>query len=105
MRRIVYSTKKIDAETAMELMDEDEKLVDEVQCSSAADYMLQEERDMADYRIPCKVEDLPEEMSFYEFCQEFFSVVPDDLTDVDYDSLYAKYDHYYDGWDLRPEFK
>lgn len=80
MRRVVYST-------------------------TAADHMLQEERDMRDFRIPCKVEDLPEEMSFREFCREFYSVVPDDLTDEDYDSLYAKYDHYYDGWDLRPEFK
>ena len=105
MRRVIYSTKRIDAETAMELMDEDKKLVDEVQCSSAADYMLQEERDMRDYRIPCKVENLPEDMSFREFCREFYSVVPYDLTDEDYDSLYAKYDHYYDGWDLRPEFR
>ena len=58
MRRVVYST-------------------------TAADHMLQEERDMRDFRIPCKVEDLPEEMSFREFCREFYSVVPDDLTDED----------------------
>lgn len=80
MRRVIYST-------------------------TAADYMLQEERDAADFRVPCKIEDLPQEASFREFAWEVFGTGVDDLTDEDYDSLRAKYDHYYDGWDLKPEFK
>jgi len=109
MRRVVYSTKSIKSETALEEVENYENQYadeyDTVDAASAADYMLQEERDMREYRIPCDISELPEEMSFREFCYEFYSVVPDDLTDEDYDSLYAKYDHYYDGWELRPEFK
>ena len=107
MRRVIYSTKAIneDPESVMEEVEEYDS-EDMITSSSAADYMLQEDRDLMDFSLPVKsVRDLPEDLSFYEFCREFFGVVPDDLTDADYDSLYAKYDHYYDGWELRSKFR